>query len=736
MDLKLTGKAPPIELVRQSEASECGLACLAMIAGHHGHRIDLPALRRRFPISLKGTSLKAMISVADRLGLSARPLRIEMEDFERLAYPVVAHWDLRHFVVIAGMRRTRRGCVFDVLDPAGGACELPAADVARRFTGVVLEFSPTIAFQPKREPTRLHVRQLWSGMSGLPAAAVQLLVLSIGLQLIALAMPLLMQTAVDTVLPSYDWDLLLVLALGFGGVVLIRAASEAVRGYVLLNLGNTLGYQIVVNLFRHLMRLPLPWFEKRHTGDIVSRFGSTQPLTNLLTSGVLGGVIDGLLAVVTLALMMVYSVTLSLLAIAAVVALVTAQLVYFQMLKSLNANAISAQAAEQSSFIESVRGVAAVKAFGLESWRQRVWQNKKVEAVNAGLEVARLSNRLAAVKTMILGLETVLFVYLALRLALRAELTIGMIFAFQAYKQQFVDAGTRLVQTYTDFRLLDVHLLRISDIALTRPEQEDRAAIEQPPIRGALSLRGVRFSYGVGEPDVLRGVEIEVERGETLALVGPSGGGKTTLMKIMMGLLTPTTGEVLVDGQRLAAYGRQEYRQQVGSVAQDDSLFAGSIAENIAFFDPDIDMERVREAAEQAAIHRDIIAMPMQYESLVGDMGSSLSGGQKQRVLLARALYRRPAILFLDEGTAHLDARTEALVNDAVKQLDITRIIVAHRRETIATADRILRVAQGRVAAPDQRPAGMPGVRNIVTGGAARRPLRAANLAVEPEARA
>lgn len=717
MELKLTGSGAATPMIHQSETAECGLACIAMVAAHFGHVTDLPSLRRRFPISLKGTSLKAMTSVADRMGLSARPLRLEPAEFERLALPVIAHWDLRHFVVVTAVRSSRRGRVFTLHDPASGRCEMSEDEVSRHFTGVALELSPSINFQAHRAPNKLKIRQLWSSMSGMGRTMGQLLFLSAGLQLIALAMPLLMQTAIDSVLPSFDWDLLLVLALGFAGVVVIRALSEALRGYVLLNVGNQLSYQIVVNLFRHLMRLPLPWFEKRHVGDIVSRFGSTQPLTNVLTNGVLGGVIDGMLAVATLILMLIYSVPLSLLAIAAVALLVASQLIYFRLLKTLNASSIAAQAAEQSSFIESVRGVAAVKAFGLEASRQRIWQNKKVESVNASLAVGRLSNTLAAARSVILGLELVLFVYIALRSALKADLTVGMIFAFQAYRQQFIDAGSRLVQTYTDFRLLDVHMMRISDIALTRPEQEERTAIEQPPISGTLALRGVRFSYGVGEPDVLRGVDVEVARGETLALVGPSGGGKTTLMKIMMGLLTPQQGEVHVDGQRLAAYGRQEFRQQIGSVAQDDSLFAGSIAENIAFFDPDLDMERVRTAAEQAAIHADIVAMPMQYESLVGDMGSTLSGGQKQRVLLARALYRRPAILFLDEGTAHLDQRTEAIVNEAVKQLDITRIIVAHRRETIATADRVLVVAGGRVV-----PAGKQARENLER-------LRAAGLA-------
>jgi ATP-binding cassette subfamily B protein RaxB len=696
MELIYSGKrATPF--VRQTEASECGLACVAMIAGYHGDHTDLSELRRRFPVSLKGTSLKTLISVADRLGFAARPIRMEMQDFADLTLPSIVHWDLKHFVVVTRVRKGRQGLLFTVHNPATGICCLRQEEVSKHFSGIVLELTPTGAFQPIGRAPRLQIRQLWSKASGFASSLVQLFTLSIILQLIVLGMPLLMQTAVDSVLPSFDRDFLLVLVGGFLGLVIIRAACEGVRGYVILNVGNALSYQIVVNLFRHLMRLPLPWFEKRHVGDIVSRFNSTQPVTTLLTSGLLSSVIDGALAVITLAIMLTYSVSLSLVAVSAIALLTTAQVAYYRLLRTLNASSIAAQAAEQSSFIESIRGIAALKAFGLESTRQRVWQNKKADAVNATLALGRLSNVLSAAKALILGVETVVFVYIAIRAAFRAELTIGMIFAFQAYKQQFIDAGARLVQTYTDYRLLDVHLSRISDIAFTRPESNARSSFDQPPIEGALELRGVRFSYGVGEPDILRGVNFRIDKGESVALIGPSGGGKTTLIKVMMGLSVPNFGEVLVDGQNLTVYSRDHYRNNIGSVAQDDSLFAGTIAENIAFFDPDLDMDRIRAVATIAAIDGDINSMPMKYESLVGDMGSALSGGQKQRVLLARALYRRPSILFLDEGTAHLDQRTEALVNDAVKQLAITRVIVAHRRETIATADRVFLVQDSQV---------------------------------------
>jgi ATP-binding cassette subfamily B protein RaxB len=343
-----------------------------------------------------------------------------------------------------------------------------------------------------------------------------------------------------------------------------------------------------------------------------------------------------------------------------------------------------------------VRGIAALKAFGQEGNRQRLWQQQKADAVNAEIKLGRTTAGFEAGGQFILAAERVLFVFLAIGMAMEGVFTIGMIFAFQAYKQQFLDASTRLVDQAINYKLLSVHLNRIADIALAMPEQRAEARSESAQsIRGEIELRNVGFRYGAGEPEVLRGVNFKIEAGEMVALVGPSGGGKTTLLKIMMGLMEPSYGQVLVDGKPLAAVGLDAWRRRIGSVMQDDGLYAGTLAENIAFFDPEIDMERVVEVATLAAIHQDIEAMPMRYDSLVGDMGSSLSGGQRQRVLLARALYSDPAVLFIDEGTAHLDATSEQQVMKALANRPITRIISAHRPQAIEAASRMVLVRDG-----------------------------------------
>jgi len=698
VDLLELGGMRRTPFIEQAEAAECGLACLAMVAGYHGFSTDMATLRRRFGLSLKGTTLKALIHVAEQVGFTARPLRGEPTSLRLLPLPALLHWNMQHFVVLTRVKRGFHGLRFHIHDPACGARWITEAELSWAFTGVVLELAPSQSFQPKREKTQLRITQLWSKLDGLWSSLRTVLLLSLVLQLAALAAPFYLQLAVDTAFPAFDADLLLMLAIGFGGLALINMLTSWLRSLALVSLGSALSYQVVVNLYRHLLRLPLPWFEKRHVGDIISRFGSTQPISDLLSRGLIGALIDGTMAFATLALMFVYSPLLGAVAVTALLLFVALRIGFLHALRMRNVDAITTAARENSSFIESIRGIAALKAFGQEANRQRIWQQRKAEAVNAEIRLGRLNAGFDAAGQLVMALERVLFVYIALSMAMAGGFTVGMIFAFQAYKQQFLDAGTRLVEQAVNYRLLDVHLTRIADIALAPAEPAaDNQNGDASTIEGPLELRNIFFRYGAGEAEVLRGVNLEVVPGEMIALTGPSGGGKTTLLKIMMGLFEPSLGQVVVGGRPLNGSTLHTWRRQIGSISQEDSLYAGSLAENIAFFDPEIDMKRVIEAARLACVDSEIRAMPLAYETQVGDMGSALSGGQKQRVLLARALYAKPRILFMDEGTAHLDPECEEAVLRSLSSLDITRVVVAHRSRATSAADRVIAVSGGRL---------------------------------------
>ncbi|MCA0207487.1 MAG: peptidase domain-containing ABC transporter [Proteobacteria bacterium] len=682
--------------IAQSEGSECALACIAMVSGYHGYQTDLIALRQRYGMSLKGANLKQVIQVAEDIGFNARPLRGEVEDLPHLSLPAILHWNLNHFVVLTKISTGLRGTRYHIHDPARGTLILTRDEVSRQFTGVALDLLKSESFKPKIERRQLGITQLWSSMSGFWQTIRQVVLLSLVLQFVVLVSPFFLQISIDTVFPSFDRDLLLMLALGFSGLTIINFLASWLRSLVLVTLSNSLSYQVIVNLFRHLVRLPLDWFEKRHVGDIISRFGSTQPISQLLSQGMIAAFIDGVMALLTLTLMFVYSGILGGVAVAALAIYAVIRLAFLQALRLKNLDAITTAARENSSFIETVRGIAAIKAFGQEGNRQRLWQKTKADAINAQIKLGRLTAGFDALGGLVLALEKVLFVYIAIRLALDAKLSVGMIFAFQAYKDQFLGAGMRLVEQAINFKIIQVHLTRISDIALSKIEDDGRQrSNETPDYSQGIELRNIRYRYGVGELEVLKGVSLKIEPGEMVAFIGPSGGGKTTLMKIMMGLFDPSYGEVLVGGRQLSSFDKRRARQVIGSVAQDDELFAGSLAENIAFFDPEADMARVEEAAAQACILNDIDKMPMRFDTMVGDMGSVLSGGQKQRVLLARALYHKPQILFIDEGTAHLDPQTEESVLQALAKLGITIVVVAHRSKSIERANRVVAVMSG-----------------------------------------
>ncbi len=682
-----------LPIVRQTEAAECGLACLAMIASYHGHRIDLNTLRRRYPVSLNGVTLRALIQVASQLHLASRPLRFELGHLRQLCLPAIVHWDMNHFVVLKAV--TGRGLV--VHDPAAGEKRYPIAEASKHLTGVALELSPADGFAPKDERARLPFTTFWGRARGTGHALAQIFALSIILELLVIASPFYLQLVIDEVIARGDVDLLLVLALGFGLVCAITVAATALRSFIVLIVQNTLHYQIGARLFGHLIRLPLTYFEKRHIGDILSRFTSIDPIRNLLAEGLITALIDGFMAVATLVMLFIYSVRLALVALVALALYAALRLSLYRLFWQRSEAAIQNRAQENSTFIETVRAIQSLKLFNREDERESQWLNRYADVINANVRLGRVRITFKTLNETIFGLENIVTVYLAARLALDGALTVGMIFAFMSYKRQFVDKTVLLVEKAIDFRLLDLHLERLADIALSPRERGHDAPLAYTrPVLGRIELRNVCFRYAETEPFVLENINLTVEPGHFVTIMGPSGAGKTTLMKIMLGLVEPTSGEVLIDGLPLATIGSRAYREHVGAVMQEDQLLSGSIADNICFFDPEFDEKRMIECAHLAGVHDEIMALPMAYNSLVGDMGSSLSAGQKQRVLLARALYRRPKILFLDEGTAHLDVENERHINESLKRLAMTRVSVAHRPEIASGADSIVELCRQR----------------------------------------
>jgi len=678
-------------VVLQTETAECGLACLAMIAGRYGRRVDLAALRRHYSLSLRGTTLHDLVRVASSMRLATRALRAELPHLRRLRLPCVLHWDHNHFVVLT--RVGRRSMV--IHDPAVGRRYVPTQEVNKRFTGIVLEAWPAEGFERKTERARIKMWDLMRRTDGFAAAVTQVLTMSFVLEVIVIAVPLAFQLVLDDVVVSDDRDLLTLIALGLGLVLIARALIDFVRSWAIMVAGLNLTLQWKMSLFRHLLLLPLSFFERRHAGDVASRFASIDRIQQTLSTASISPVLDGAMAFVLVGIMWLYDPWLALLALATTAIYAGTRSFAYRLYRRANEEAVVYAANENSHFLESLRGMASIKALTIGDRRQAVWNNYLVDRVGAELRVAKIDMMFTILSGFLFGLDRIVIIFFGARAVLEGALSVGMLVAFLAYKDQFSQRIAKLLDTIVHLGTLSVHGERIADIALADPEHGhfSYSAGLAPTVishKAGLSARAITFRYSDNEPMIITDFNLDVAPGECVAIAGPSGAGKTTLLKILAGLLRPTSGTVLIDDVPLQAIGLEAYRAQIGCVLQDDRLFAGSIAENIAGFSPSLDFERIQTVARLAAMHNDILRMPMGYETLVGDMGSSLSGGQMQRIVLARALYRAPRILLLDEATSHLDEENERAINEAIRLLPISRVIVAHRRSTLDMADRVI----------------------------------------------
>lgn len=700
LNARLFGATP---VILQSEAAECGLACLAMVAGHHGHRMDLPAIRRRFSASMKGTTLKDLAGIGEALHLATRALRLDLEDLSRLRLPCVLHWDHNHFVVLT--RVGARGIT--IHDPAIGRRKVPMAEVSRKFTGIALEAWPTDGFARRDETVRISILDMIRRTRGIGAAVAQVLAVSLLLEITVIAMPIGFQLILDEVVVAADRDLLTILVIALAFLLILQVAASFARSWITLLTGSGLALQWKVGLFDHLMRLPLAYYEKRHVGDIVSRFGSLDSIQRTVTASAVTALLDGVMSLALIAMMWLYGSWLLWLALLGVGLYAVLRLSTWGIYRRMSEEAIVHAAQENTHFMESVRGIGSVKVLNLESRRQGTWINHLVERLNAELRVQKFDVYFRSGAASIFGIDRLLIIYFGVMAIIDSAMTVGMFVAFLAYKDQFADRINSFIDTVLQFRMLALHGERIADIAMAEPEEEARRPLAAPPPSAKparLEMREVRFRYADNDPEVLKGIGLRIEAGECVGIAGPSGAGKTTLLKVLAGLARPASGQVLIDGVPLDAIGLAAYRSRVGCVLQEDRLFAGSIIDNITGFAAQVSAADLERAACMAAIHDEIRAMPMGYETLVGDMGSTLSGGQKQRIVLARALYRRPSVLLMDEATSHLDSTNEEIINLAIRRLGMTRIVIAHRETTLAMTDRIIRIDGGIAADDPERP--------------------------------
>ncbi|HYD38546.1 MAG TPA: peptidase domain-containing ABC transporter, partial [Allosphingosinicella sp.] len=610
-----------LPVLYQSETTECGLACLAMIASYYGHHLDLNDARHRFHISSKGTSLKHVVQFARAIGLAARALRVEPDHLGQIQCPAILHIDMTHFVVLKEMR----GRDAIVHDPAVGPRRLGADQIERRFTGVVLELAPTATFERRKAGAKLRLGSLAEGIGVDPGVWPKALILSIALQLLILAAPFYVQLVIDRGIVQGDAGALAPLAAGFAMLVGLRVAGALVRQRVLLALGGFLNARLTARVAHHMLRLPNRWFASRQISGLLSRINSTQPIRDLVAEGLIAALVDGAMAILTIAVAAMFAPALAFVVLAGFGC--SALLKWWQVRQSMprEHEYIETHAKAQQELIETVRAIATVKLFRKEADREARWGDRHVQSVNARYGLDRIRTSADIGREAIQAVTLILVVYLGALQVIAGTTTLGLLMAFITYQQMFASSASALLDFVGRFRLLDVHLQRLADVMLEAPEEDADAPVlggRLHGLGGAVAARHLTFRYAAMEEPVLTDLSFEVARGEFVAITGPSGGGKTTLLNLLVGLLEPSDGQVLYDGVPLRTLGVGAVRDQIGVVMQDDILLSGSLAQNITFFDSSPDLEWMRECARMAAIDEDIARFPMAYHTMVGDMGT------------------------------------------------------------------------------------------------------------------
>lgn len=686
LDLRWQRRVP---VIHQTETAECGLACLAMICGHFGKNIDLIYLRRKFNLSARGATLAGINGIAEQLGMATRALSLELDELRVLKTPCILHWDFSHFVVLVSVKRNR----YVLHDPARGIRYISREEMSRYFTGVALEVWPGSEFQSEPLQPRISLRSLINSIYGIKRTLAKIFCLSVVIEAINLLMPVGTQLVMDHAIPAGDRGLLTLISAALMFFILLKAATSTLRAWSSLVMSTLINVQWQSGLFDHLLRLPLAFFERRKLGDIQSRFDSLDTLRATFTTSVIGFIMDSIMVVGVFVMMLLYGGYLTWIVLCFTTIYIFIRLVSYGNYRQISEECLVREARAASYFMETLYGIATVKIQGMVGIRGAHWLNMKIDAINSGIKLTRMDLLFGGINTFVTACDQIVILWLGAGLVIDNQMTIGMFVAFSSFRGQFSERVASLTSFLLQLRIMSLHNERIADIALHEKE-EKKPEIEIVAHMGPISLEtnGLSYRYDSQSAPIFSALSLSVAPGESVAITGASGAGKTTLMKVLCGLFEPDSGRVLINGIDIRQIGINNYQRMIACVMQDDRLFSGSIRENICGFAEEMDEEWMVECARASHIHDVIMNMPMGYETLIGELGEGLSGGQKQRIFIARALYRKPGILFMDEATSALDSESEHFVNVAIKNMNITRVIIAHRETTLRTVDRVISI--------------------------------------------
>jgi ATP-binding cassette subfamily B protein len=683
--------------IEQQSAVDCGVACLVMVGRFWGKQFSLNQLRSIANVDRAGTSIKGLMNAAESLGFASRPVKASLDQLAKQPLPAIAHWEGKHYVVVYRISRNR----VIVSDPEIGRRQLTHAEFRQGWTGYTLLLQPTIDFKNAPETKEFLWRFLalvkphWKLM-------IEVLLASVMLQIFGLATPLLTQILLDHVVVQQSESTFIAIGVGLLVLSVFRAILSSLRQYLLFHTANRMDLALIVGFITHTLRLPLSYFETRYVGDITSRLHENQKIREFLTSDALTTFLDILTVFVYLGLMFWYSRQMALLALVIVPLFVLIAVVATPFLQRISREIFTAKTTEGSYLIEVLTGIGTIKSMGLERSVRWHWEelfNKFIKTNFNGQLIQERLQLFSNLNEMMLSKVLLLF---GVWQVLHNQLTIGQLIAFNMLLGNVITPFQRLVALWNNFQEVVIAVERINDVIDTAPEEDVQESLRPalPPIQGEIRFENVSFRYNSeSEFNTIEQLSFAVEPGQTIALVGRSGSGKTTISKLLLGLYQPNEGKIWIDGYDLSGVALQSLRQQVGVVDQSTFLFGGSIHENIAVAQPNATLAEIQEAARLAGADLFINELPMKYNTQIGEGGSMLSGGQRQRLAIARALLGNPRLLILDEATSNLDAESERILqtnlNTILKQQ--TTLVIAHRLSTVRNADLILVLDYGKL---------------------------------------
>lgn len=681
-----------MQIILQRESRECGLACIAMIANSYKSNVRLEDLRNSYPSGRNGISVSDLIHIAKNLELNCRALKLEINELEMLDLPTVLHWDLDHYVILERYSKSK----MTIIDPAHGRRILSREEVSRSFTGIALEFSPTIKFQEKEPIRKLKISELTGPIYGLKHGLVQLTLIAFSIELIGLGMPQITQLMIDKAITAADEKLVALILISGIILIIVNHALKIANAWISIKISQQISLQWSLNVFSHLLNLPSTYFQNRHIGDVASRFQSLSSIQQFFTSGIVSGITSTALASITLLLMLIYSFKLSLVVIVATFIYAGVRVFFYFPLRDASTEKIILSAKAQSHFLETLKNTSIISRLNISSQRQSTWQNMLIDVQNRDIRTQKLAILFNTSNGIIFGVEGLILLSLGSLSVIGGDISLGMLMAFIAYKSQFTTRSVQLIDIAVNFKLLEIHSERLADIIKepAKPAITDNVFLDD---RKGIQLVNVSYRYSPSSPWILKDVSLEITPGETVAIIGESGSGKSTLIKLLLGQLNTTTGDILIRGVSINKIPPHQFTNLISSAVQGDELISGSISENISRFHSEASQDRISEVSRLANIDHKIRKMPLSYRTSIGELGDAFSGGEKQRLIIARAIYINPSFLILDEATSNLDIHTERHVIKNLAQLGLTQIIVAHRAESISTVSRIIHLAHGSI---------------------------------------